>query len=547
MTLLPVVERELRVAARRRGAFWTRFGVAAVGLLTAALIFAYAVDRGAAVDELGPVVFGVLTSAALVLCALAGVVTTADSLSEERREGTLGLLFLTDLRGYDIVLGKLAATGTVMSYALLGLVPVVALPLLLGGVSAQAVTLAALALGNALFFSLTAGLCVSAMARTAQSATNGVALLLLLFHLLLPVTGLLLAQRAPPVWWQTVGWALELPSPGATFVWALQIGLGRAPLLGTWWLSFGTVHLLAWAMLAFACWRTPRTITQGPARRGRDWWRRLRGWWRHGGAAARRAVRQRTLDAGPLVWQAAREVGGTRVWWLVLLAVGAFWAWGVREYGWEALHPATVTGVAFLVNGLFKLTIAGETIRRFHDDRAQGTLELLLTTPLTVRDLVVGHLRGLLWRYRGPLGVLLVAEAAHFALGLTFVDTREERLAWLFALLTGLVVAVADVFTLGWLGAALGLTFRRYSRAASTAHLLVLALPWGVFTAVVLTLRFLADSSPGGWEGAGAILLWGGICLATDWVLWKAAQNVLRHQMAGGFAAAAAQQRAKPG
>ena len=34
---------------------------------------------------------------------------TADCLSEEKREGTLGLLFLTDLRGYDIVVSSSSA------------------------------------------------------------------------------------------------------------------------------------------------------------------------------------------------------------------------------------------------------------------------------------------------------------------------------------------------------------------------------------------------------------------------------------------------------
>ncbi|HQU46125.1 MAG TPA: hypothetical protein PK867_25150, partial [Pirellulales bacterium] len=36
---------------------------------------------------------------------------TADCISSERREGTLGLLFLTDLRGHDVVLGKLVVAG----------------------------------------------------------------------------------------------------------------------------------------------------------------------------------------------------------------------------------------------------------------------------------------------------------------------------------------------------------------------------------------------------------------------------------------------------
>ena len=54
--------------------------------------------------------FCILTGSAVFYCLLSGVWFTADCLSEEKREGTLGLLFLTDLKGYDVVLGKLVAT-----------------------------------------------------------------------------------------------------------------------------------------------------------------------------------------------------------------------------------------------------------------------------------------------------------------------------------------------------------------------------------------------------------------------------------------------------
>ena len=42
----------------------------------------------------------------MFFCAVAGIRATADSISSEKREGTIGLLLLTDLRGYDIVIGK---------------------------------------------------------------------------------------------------------------------------------------------------------------------------------------------------------------------------------------------------------------------------------------------------------------------------------------------------------------------------------------------------------------------------------------------------------
>ena len=69
-------------------------------------------------------------------CLFAGVRYTADALSAERREGTVGLLFLTDLRGYDVVIGKLTITSLNAFFGVLGALPLLAVPVLIGGVSA---------------------------------------------------------------------------------------------------------------------------------------------------------------------------------------------------------------------------------------------------------------------------------------------------------------------------------------------------------------------------------------------------------------------------
>ena len=63
---------------------------------------------------------------------LSGLFLTSDCISEEKREGTLGLLFLTDLTGYDVVFGKLAATSLHVFYAMVAIFPVLAIPLLMG-------------------------------------------------------------------------------------------------------------------------------------------------------------------------------------------------------------------------------------------------------------------------------------------------------------------------------------------------------------------------------------------------------------------------------
>jgi hypothetical protein len=80
-------------------------------------------------------VFWFVSVLAFIWCLFEGPRNTADALSEEKREGTLGLLFLTDLKGYDVVLGKLLATSLTSFYGVLAIVPPLSIPLLLGGVT----------------------------------------------------------------------------------------------------------------------------------------------------------------------------------------------------------------------------------------------------------------------------------------------------------------------------------------------------------------------------------------------------------------------------
>src|SRR5205823_10885449 len=163
MTFLPVVDRELRVAARRPATYWTRlvFAIAGAGIVSLALLFAAAAQTGA--TGIGGWLFYFLSLLALGFSAFAGVFLTADCLSEEKRDGTLGLLFLTDLKGYDVVFGKLAATSLGAFYAVLAVLPVMAVPLLMGGVTLAEFGRMALVSINTLFFSLSLGMCCSSM------------------------------------------------------------------------------------------------------------------------------------------------------------------------------------------------------------------------------------------------------------------------------------------------------------------------------------------------------------------------------------------------
>ena len=85
---------------------------------------------------------------------------------------SLGLLFLTDLKGYDIVLGKLAATSLNTFYGMLAIFPVLAISLLVGGVSGGEFWRMVLVSVNNLLFSLAVGIVCSAISRDERKAEN---------------------------------------------------------------------------------------------------------------------------------------------------------------------------------------------------------------------------------------------------------------------------------------------------------------------------------------------------------------------------------------
>src|SRR2546423_5565248 len=167
MTFLPVVERELRVAARRGITYWLRFLLAVAAFVTWLVLLAASNSPG---QQKGKMLFLAVGVLALGFALVAGMFSTADCLSEEKREGTLGLLFLTPLKGYDVVLGKLIATSLHAFYGLLGILPVLALPLLMGGVTAGEFWRATLVLVTTLMFSLAVGMLVSAYSQDTRQA-----------------------------------------------------------------------------------------------------------------------------------------------------------------------------------------------------------------------------------------------------------------------------------------------------------------------------------------------------------------------------------------
>ena len=178
-----VIVRELRRMSRRRATFQNRALVCALAMFVLGVISVWMdwVTASATIGfpPKGAMVFRGLAVLLMFLCAIGGVSLTADCLSEERREGTLGLLFLTPLSGLDVLLGKLVSSALAAVYWILGILPVLSLTLLMGGVTFGEFFRLSLTLLNTLFLSLAAGLFVSSLTEDARKAiTNGNALMI---------------------------------------------------------------------------------------------------------------------------------------------------------------------------------------------------------------------------------------------------------------------------------------------------------------------------------------------------------------------------------
>src|SRR5437879_9534944 len=178
MTLFPIVGRELRVAARQRGIYWMRLGIASMAILMGIGIFVFTLGLSAA--QTGRHIFEWLAGLQFIYCLAYGRRSTADCLSQEKREGTIGLLFLTDLKGHDVVLGKLAATSLRGFYGLLAVFPVLAVPMLLGGVTSGEFWRMVVVLVDTFLLSLAIGMLGSALSRDFRRAMAATVLFRLL-------------------------------------------------------------------------------------------------------------------------------------------------------------------------------------------------------------------------------------------------------------------------------------------------------------------------------------------------------------------------------
>lgn len=518
MTVLPIVERELRVASRRWGTYILRLTAATIAIAMAAIIYLASSNLSPAV--LGKTIFGFLSGFAFLYALLVGVRVTSDCISSEKREGTLGLLFLTDLKGFDIVLGKLFAFGIDSFYALLATLPVLAIPVLLGSVTLEAIWRVSLCLISTALFSVCIGMLVSSISVRERKSSAGTFMLIVFIAAGIPLI-LAIANG-----YLRIGSEIELffaLSPGASIIAAL-LGSKSGNWESIYWISI--VCTFGYAVLAtvLSAIIVPRVWHDA----GRD--KKVSSKSATIDAQSRRRKgRQQMLDVEPTYWLASR--GHLRpVWlWVFLGFVAACWLWGYFENRSEMLNLSTNLVIMYFVHGIFKVFVASEAVRIYAEEDKQGALELLLCTPITIGGILKGQLISLRRYFQWPAFTLLVFDVFFVLVGSRgYSSTGQERqvITQLFILV--MVMFVLDCIAIGLVGLWNGLIARNSRSAITSVMARILVLPWIIFG--VLNLVFALTNvniNPN-----HLIWLWVGLGLMANvlfgWQAWEQLSSNLR-------------------
>ncbi len=394
----------------------------------------------------------------MTLVLLAAPAATAGAICLDRSRGTLTHLLVTDLTDVEIVLGKLAARLTPIVVLIAAALPVMELLTLLGGVDPAAllgaflVTLGVAVLGCclALIFSLWVRRTHEALLATYT------------------VWGLWLLGRPMLDQINRVGGlTLNTPSEFAD-PYVLAFAPYWRPGSVEWqdYLRFLAATCGTSVVLALVAVRTmrrlcTREVVKKPASR--------RGAAARSGAltaspASRISDRMGpTLDFNPVLWREwhrNRPARWARIVGLIYVVLALTFSLMAILSGRGNDLPAWVNGLQVAIGLLFLSVISATSLA---EERVRGSLDILLTTPLETRRIVLGKWMGT-YRLVPPLAILPVAVIVGVA------NVESERLPLAIVMLAFVLSSGAAVTSLGlamatWfsrLGRAVGLTVSLY-------------------------------------------------------------------------------------
>lgn len=511
MNFLPVIVREMRLVSRRPWTYRTRLLFALAGMAACFLVLLSDPPS----TQRGRALLWTVSIVGLAFSLLAGCFVTSDSLSSEKREGTLGLLFLSTLRGRDVVLGKMFSSGIHTGFGILAVFPIFFLPLLNGGVTWSEVSRILLALLIALLFSLSLGMLISSLVEEARKAVMATFLWLVLINaipLLCALLYKLFTRRVlPPS-------GIQLLSPCYLLKLAFDPFLSSGGLPPYWksvllLLSLSAIFLLAASILLPWSWKRAHLGSATPKPRAQS------------KRKSKRSLSLREWDPlgvqNPYKWLCSR--GPRESVWFRLFRRALIGFWGlmllvsILTKHWEEGF-VTAMFTCFALHLLHKTQLALEAGRQFNEDRRSGSLEILLSTPLPESKIVDGQLDVINQQFRARLKTLITLNAIMllWIYGFQKPLHMDGEVLFLFStfFIGGILAAISDFRTLKWKAMSDGLRLTTHLKASLRTMASVFVFPWVLFF-TCFALGSNADA-----DGAAVIfMIWFAITLLINRIM----------------------------
>lgn len=407
----PIFSRELVTVPRRAGHYPQR--AALVGLLCILGVTTWQATIGFARDatlgetaNFGQLLFQIVAFVQLLLTLFFATLSAASAVSQEKDRRTFVLLLLTDMRDYEIVLGKLLGALLPILILLSVSAPVLALLLLLGGIDPEQVLQAVLVLfASAVGAGSLGGLVALWRDKTYQALALSVLFLVLYVCLSQGVGTVGPMIAAGPDWATVQAWldpfiamqtVLEPPAGG----WG-----GPAPAYGFVLVTLGFCAALngvgIWKLRKWNPSGEPIMQREGPgAAQDPESDAAIEAEKRAKAHAAPGAVRQ--VWPNPILWREVRTLAYGRRPLLVKFAFGIVLAlilyFAVSELNRPGGRPVFAAAYGLVpVAVLSLLLVAAQAVTSITSERDGGALDVLLVTDVSPKEFVFGKLLGVLY------------------------------------------------------------------------------------------------------------------------------------------------------
>lgn len=478
MNIFPIIVRELRAQSRHPINYSLRlFGAALSTLLLAFFLW------GKPDTQSGNHAFGILSLATFCSVWIVVPLITADSLSREKREGTLGLLFLTPLTPIEIIFGKGIIHAIRSLTLLIAVVPIMTIPFLLGGITTSDVLWSLFFNLSALALSLAAGLLASSLCQLWSRA----AILAAIFATALAVAFLEIATAS---FFLGISYESDLLDKLEMLV-GLFFFASRGQMFPGSFPSIDQILSMSSSLLASSLLICLLVLLFAASR--------LKSSWQDNPPSARQN-RMRKIFCTPRFWvgflrqRNQSQLSRNPIGWLQQYS----WSARLSKWGWCAIiilifsWLLTVSfsnvrhGCAWLKTALL-VSMAFSAVGSFQREKQNGALELLLVTPLREKQIIWGRLWGI-WGQFLPAFLILILTM------MTVPEYSYYRYSRMAGDSLNIFNAIRDFIIVPMVGLYFAMRMKNFMVAWLSTCALTMIIPKIVFDVYMRSVRWMGTS-----------------------------------------------------